>query len=238
MPLQQDTSLEDPYIYSDITEPDTIRLIRLEPSPNLESELRCSLIQENIHHCQDDTDKHYTALSYVWGDASDRRHITIDGKSLSITASLHCALRHIRDPNHPSTIWADGVCINQASSLDRNSQVSMMGSIYKTAHRTLIFLGTSTPASDEIMAKICTKTFGLITLEFCEMVETHILSQPWFTRVWTLQELVLSKNPLLQKGTARISWKEFSRLNTVGHVQQIFDLSTIKNRYGMHEKAN
>ncbi|KAH6702864.1 heterokaryon incompatibility, partial [Leptodontidium sp. MPI-SDFR-AT-0119] len=139
----------------------------------------------------------YTALSYVWGDASDRRHISIDGKSLSITASLHCALRHIRDPNHPSTIWADGVCINQASSLDRNSQVSMMGSIYKTAHRTLIFLGTSTPASDEVMAKIRIKTPGIARPEFYEMVETHILSQPWFTRVWTLQELVLSKNPLL-----------------------------------------
>ncbi|KAG4432169.1 hypothetical protein IFR05_012336 [Cadophora sp. M221] len=238
MSSQQDASLEDPYIYPAITEPDTIRLIRLEPSPNIESELRCSLIHENIHHFQDDTDKQYTALSYVWGDASDRRQISIDGKSLSITASLHCALRHIRDPDHSSTVWADGVCINQASSLDRNSQVSMMGSIYQTAHRTLVFLGTSTSASDEIMAEIRIKTPGIAPSEFYEKVEAHILSRPWFSRVWTLQELVLSKNPLLQMGTARIDWETFSRLTTINYLRRIFDLGMIRSSFKIYKNAS
>lgn len=55
----------------------------------------------------------YTALSYVWGDATDIRQINVDGKALDITASLEEALRYIRDSKQPRRIWADGVCVNQ-----------------------------------------------------------------------------------------------------------------------------
>jgi hypothetical protein len=36
-----------------------------------------------------------------------------------------------------------------------------------------------------------------------------IVQKPWFTRVWVLQELVLSVNPWLQCGTGRIKWDVF-----------------------------
>ncbi|TLS29240.1 hypothetical protein PpBr36_01993 [Pyricularia pennisetigena] len=38
----------------------------------------------------------YEAISYVWGDTRDRRDITIQGKTLSVTASLHAALTAFR----------------------------------------------------------------------------------------------------------------------------------------------
>ncbi|KAI6364618.1 hypothetical protein MCOR25_005623 [Pyricularia grisea] len=51
----------------------------------------------------------YEAISYVWGDTHDRRNITIQGKTLSVTASLHAALtafRHLPLPD--SAYGSDG----------------------------------------------------------------------------------------------------------------------------------
>ena len=64
------------------------------------------------------------------GNETDKREISIDGKKLEITASLDCALRHIRDRHSRMIrIWADGICINQSGVDDRNPQVAQMGSV-------------------------------------------------------------------------------------------------------------
>jgi hypothetical protein len=42
-----------------------------------------------------------------------------------------------------------------------------------------------------------------------ELANKHILQRPWFTRVWVLQELVLSADPWVQVGTRRIRWNMF-----------------------------
>ena len=96
-----------------------------------------------------------------------------------------------------------------------------MGSIYKLARHTIIFLGEETPDSKVVMDAICppratlniVKTPGFVsnllrmqeslelksapTLseEILELADKHILQRPWFTRIWVLQELVLSADP-------------------------------------------
>ncbi|KAK0115689.1 hypothetical protein ONS95_000044 [Cadophora gregata] len=79
------------YEYTAITEHGTIRIMRLEPSLDIEAELRVRLIHERLNDYEEGIAGHYTALSYVWGDATDIRTVVVDGKRLSITASLHCA---------------------------------------------------------------------------------------------------------------------------------------------------
>jgi hypothetical protein len=101
--------LEDVYQYTTITEQNTIRIILLQPSQDLDAEVQCSLINVELH--SDDIINNYTALSYVWGDQSDVRVVSVDGKRLQITASLECALRHIRDSRRVHHVWADGVCL-------------------------------------------------------------------------------------------------------------------------------
>lgn len=39
-----------------------------------------------------------------------------------------------------------------------------------------------------------------------EILTTHILSRPWFNRVWVFQELVLSRIPIVQIGRKRVGW--------------------------------
>jgi hypothetical protein len=103
---------DDTYEYSKITQPGIIRLILLQPSQDLEDGLHCFLIDTCLEDCYNDIVEHYVALSYVWGDASQKGSISVDGKTLEITASLEVALRHVRDYSRVLRIWADGICIN------------------------------------------------------------------------------------------------------------------------------
>jgi hypothetical protein len=108
------------------------------------------VIHGNLAYYYHDVVDHYVALSYVWGDETDKRAISIGGKKLGITASLDCALRHIRDRRRMLHVWADGICINQNDVDDRNLQVSQMRSVYSAARHTIIFLGLSSPQCDLI----------------------------------------------------------------------------------------
>jgi hypothetical protein len=122
-------------------------------------------------------------------------------------------------------VWADGVCINQKNVHERNRQVRLMGDIYSTAQHTIIFLGLSSPQCDFVFQSIATgsqppvqseerlgtSSQEIPTRQFETIVEDEILSRPWFTRVWILQELVLSQDPWLQCGRSRVRWQMFCR---------------------------
>lgn len=43
------------------------------------------------------------------------------------------------------------------------------------------------------------------------LIQNHILTRSWFSRVWILQELVLSVSPWIQGGPYRIKWDAFSK---------------------------
>ena len=135
----------DRYECSTITDPETIRLMEIQPSSKLEAPIQCKLRDKNLAQIDYDIFAHYIALSHVWGDGVDRCAISVVGKAFDITATLDSALRHIRDPDRVINVWADGVCVNQNDIDERNTQVGLMGSIYSMAHHTIIFLGDSTP---------------------------------------------------------------------------------------------
>jgi len=215
----------DQYEYSQLNGPDAIRLIHLQPCKDLEAGIECSLKDATLAEYRDDICDHYIAISYVWGDQDDTRTISVDGKRLQITASLDSALRHVRDHRRVLRVWADGVCINQKDVHDRNRQVRLMGDIYSIAQHTIIFLGLSSPEIDSVLQSsasgsqppvqseesLGTSFQEIPTRQLVIIVEDEILSRPWFTRVWILQELVLSQDPWLQCGRSRVRWQMFGR---------------------------
>ncbi|KAJ8071690.1 hypothetical protein OCU04_002007 [Sclerotinia nivalis] len=227
------------YKYSPLLEPDAIRVIIIQPSSLISSPLSCSLIHSTLFHYNESLLDYYTALSYVWGDANDRRTILVDGKSMSITASLDSSLRHLRDTQKDIVIWADGICINQFDNEEKNKQVALMGLIYEIARHTIIFLGETTTQTDEIFelfdspTSVLTRQIGsgfLSNARHSSNYETvhlrtekhtgrklenlihHVSNMPWFRRVWVLQELVLSGDPWVQVGSHRLRWKSFTSL--------------------------
>lgn len=108
------------FAYNPLVQPDNIRLILLHPSPDISAELECTTEQATLSRYAGDLIHHYIALSYVWGDANDRRQICVDGCALDTMANLDSALRHIRDAKSILKVWADAISINQANAEERN----------------------------------------------------------------------------------------------------------------------
>lgn len=246
------------YQYTKIDQEGSIRLILLGPSQQLDAELECSLIHTTIDECYNDIVRNYIALSYVWGNDIKSCTILVDGKRLLITASLNEALRHIRDTHRVIRIWADGICINQDDIGDRNRQVRQMGSIYSTAHHTIIFLGPSSPECDSLMEFLDTQQRRLTRgeekltpdtkerLKFRTYVEEHIVNSAWFTRLWVIQELALSADPWVQCGKRRARWELFSKQilsfqspkEQAISFQSLIGLNDLRSRFQLSQKAD
>lgn len=100
----------------------------------------------------------YEALSYTWGDPSDRHDLYQEpgGPDASMTSvriggGLYEALMQLRDAAKSRTLWADAVCIDQENLPERGEQVKIMRKIYSRATRVLIWLG---PEDDKTSAAL------------------------------------------------------------------------------------
>lgn len=58
--------------YNALSEPDSIRLLVLEPSKSPEADLHGHLVYTTIREYENDIYTGYIAISYVWGDPSPK----------------------------------------------------------------------------------------------------------------------------------------------------------------------
>lgn len=93
----------------------------------------------------------YTALSYVWGDPSDRVPFVLDNHRLLITRNLALALQALQLDDEPFVLWIDALCINQDDLKEKSEQVLRMKEIYASASFVVVWLGTATPETDKAM---------------------------------------------------------------------------------------
>lgn len=122
---------------------DTLRLVTLQPG-RLQDDVICSLA-----HDAWDNKPSYEALSYVWGDMTDRKQIQLNGRPFRVTENLYSALYHLRRHDEARTLWIDAICINQSDIPERNAQVQQMHKIYSSAREVIIWLGDSDDDSDD-----------------------------------------------------------------------------------------
>ncbi|KAI1112631.1 heterokaryon incompatibility protein-domain-containing protein [Nemania sp. NC0429] len=201
------------FMYPPLVERDHIRVILLQPAAARDHKLVASFQHFSLNDHSGLIDP-YTALSYVWGDPTPVDNILLDGQELGITASLGAALRDIRDGDdthqHTHRLWADAVCIDQHNIPERNHQVALMGQIYSRAGDTVIHLGPLTPQAEIIVHAVLQWQDAENSLIDEELIirttKEWLVVQPWFHRVWVLQELVLSRKAWVQFGPKRISW--------------------------------
>jgi len=205
------------YPYRPLVEPDSFRLLLIQPGA--EDEIHCNLIHTTLYDCRLELFDHYTALSYVWGDLTNPKLIWVDSIAVSVTSNLHAALCDLRDESRALRLWVDALCIDQSDLGEKGIQVAMMGNIYAAADRTVIHLGHLDNANTSVLKDLELYFRQLVVQDqdstqlesLHEQAMKSILSAPWFRRVWILQELVLSKEPLVQYGRYRVSWDEFCR---------------------------
>ena len=182
-----------------------------------------------------DENTQFEALSYCWGDAKDKRLVSVkrpEGRfKLQVNHNLHTALRHLRFSDKPRVLWVDAVCINQDDVPERNHQVALMRDIYRSSTNTVIWLGEATPESSDaldLVSKIIEVALAderlgirrnLWSVNEAERMGLPMIhrtvwydlfdffNREWFKRVWIIQELALSKNATILCGKKSLPWK-------------------------------
>ncbi|RSL85494.1 hypothetical protein CDV31_016557 [Fusarium ambrosium] len=198
------------------------------------------------------SDANEVSSAAAW--AAPSFEIICDGKPLSVTANLYAAILSWRLQSsktgrrycrilkgikivHPTrNIWIDQICINQSDLQERNSQVMLMGRIFKQSRLCLVWLGGDDQFSQtaiNTMAKVLNTGAGTFSkLEALNIFQTKIyhdigikpiepwewitlyafLSRSWFWRSWVVQEAALPRQLSFVCGVTALPLEHLSYL--------------------------
>jgi hypothetical protein len=137
-------------IYQPLHDPDAIRLLRLHPSLDRNSDVHCELFPTRLSYWKNELLEHYTALSYVWGQTTQTGSLVVNGVPFRVTENLRGALNDLRDKERSRLLWVDAICINQSGFQERALQVERMTEIYQVASHTIIYLGGTEAETDDV----------------------------------------------------------------------------------------
>ena len=172
----------------------------------------------------------YAALSYVWGDPGETTPILLNGQEVSVQRNLEGALRVLSERAEFAgryQLWVDAVCINQANSKERSSQIRKMKSIYGNALAVVAWLGPESEHSDKaiallkVLSEAGTKECGELLEErlqedpeylgFGGFMALHdFMDRTYWYRLWIIQEIILgASSVVLRCGSHSISWHTF-----------------------------
>jgi hypothetical protein len=186
-----------------------IRLLSLHNSDDENAHLSAKLERATL-------DDDYSALSYVWGDEHNRRPIQLNGVNTTITVNLEKALKQLRAEKKATKIWVDAICINQRDNTEKGRQVQMMGKIYKCANvRTVLWLGEASNDSHEALKLIATADtqffvdYNPSAASPALQALKILLKRAWWKRMWVIQEMMLSPNPIVKCGTDEVDFERF-----------------------------
>jgi hypothetical protein len=232
------------YQHEPLSSTSSIRVLDLLPSLSRQAPICCNIREIQLGS----PGASYEALSYVWGERRGTRPITCNNRHLFVTPNCVAALLQFRRSLQKRTLWIDAICIDQgagaAATAERNRQVAMIGEVYRSARRVIVWLG---PGNENLTPQIfrylkalgvfwhldamhaprivrqigkCAKPYvvemtwpggpGVSRTRgpaFANLLE--LLSNEWFSRIWTMQEIITPRRCVVMCGTAAIDWDYF-----------------------------
>lgn len=203
------------YRYRSLQHDDSIRLLVLHPSLDGTD---ADLIRCTIQHAQlSDESLEYEAVSYTWGNAVQQQAIYFqnDTKELYVGQNCYNALRRLRRVHGDRLLWIDAICINQDNLQERASQVRIMNSVYDCASTVLVVLSESNMDRSALFEELAAADEELLLNGKCQRHRPNesiirlldeLWRDPWFTRVWVLQEVYDKGSVEFICGYARFSY--------------------------------
>ncbi|KAM0432195.1 hypothetical protein ACHAPT_004730 [Fusarium lateritium] len=162
-----------------------------------------------------------TELEVPMFSHSDSEEIILNDRRFSIGPNLHAALLGLQQHLGGKPIWVDAMCINQTDSNEKTTQVARMREIYSAAEKVFIWLGRKHTLRDTALRILqvwpafpadpenasiefhgkrynTAKAFFDATSTGSELISwidlLMIVTESWWSRVWTVQEFILSKD--------------------------------------------
>ncbi|KAL2064392.1 hypothetical protein VTL71DRAFT_4886 [Oculimacula yallundae] len=152
------------------------RLVILHPALEETDNIRCTLQDADL-----DNPGEFEALSYAWGDQTEKHTITLNNQIFEVSSNLGHALRNLRNNGSKRSdariFWIDAICIDQQNKVERNSQVRRMDVIYKTAKQVIVWLGRYDEPEDSLITT--EEDFGVarlppMTLDVCRKLSRRL----------------------------------------------------------------
>ncbi|KLU92484.1 hypothetical protein MAPG_11429 [Magnaporthiopsis poae ATCC 64411] len=197
-------------IYPKALSPDEFRLLVLDscdtPAPGDETTHEWP-VHVSLETYRDGDRPEYETVSYTWGgeddDSSPSKPVYVGPywDALFQTKNCYEMLRHLRPNRGVRFIWVDAICINQNDLDERAQQVAKMRTIYSNSWRVIVYLGSDiinpVPKRSVYPAKkrledLDTSAAGE-SLLFPDLSLREVLERRYFSRIWVIQELLLSK---------------------------------------------
>jgi hypothetical protein len=201
----------------------------------------------------------YDALSYVWRSPENLGpvSISVDGVLMTIGANLGCALQYII-AEHP-VIWIDAICINQDDNEEKSFQVPLMGRIFGLASRVIMWQGPPNGPMIDFFRQIGRyysqtdineKGGEGSILDFLTVAQLNaFFANPYWRRVWIIQEMVLARDGILRCGTYSLHYNQvlaackaaFDLLGPEIHLEENWFLTTaaiLMSIRGSHKQAS
>lgn len=246
--------------------PRSIRLLKIFPSvrpaASDEETIECRLEDWNL----DQASGKYEALSYAWGEPGNGfAYIQCDHVTMRIWRNLYQALRRLRDKinggktRQTRLIWVDALCIDQTNMLERQQQILLMKKIFGSASQVLIWLGEHDKASHKMWQSVkgvqpgSSKELIRNAIQWNVKMQDSFIRRPWFRRLWTLQEAVLSSKATFLCGDDEMDWTMFCtiwkaryefmkslkpeiRESRIDHIQESLDFIGLMNCFDIHQR--
>lgn len=204
---------------------DEIRLLILHPTPANTSST--TPIQCDIEIVALSDKPEYEALSYVWGSESAPASIQLANRTVPVSPTVHDALLRLRLPDQNRALWVDQLCINQQDLDEKMRQVRLMRDIYTLCSQCIVWMG-------EIRKDLRLEDAEAVFQFFHYMAEVERVGHgnavlpatvrdnmagmteamkslayagnPWWERIWTVQEAALPQSVAFQWGPLSLPW--------------------------------
>lgn len=202
------------------------RLLDLLPG-STEAPIKCRLWQTDLR-----TVLRYECLSYTWGSSERSCRIALNDATFFVTRSLDGAMRTLRGLERVRRLWIDQLCIDQDNFTERAEQVQMMHCIYRGAMTTAVYLHVENKTDLEVDFDL--SSVLLEAARSYKAVERRVMfrgknpknnahvdgmaakpnidailemiSHSWFSRVWILQELIMSRKLVVYYRGRTMDW--------------------------------
>ena len=204
-------SVKDSFVHEplDLTR-NTIRVLSIL-RPGRGSLIRCMIRQiprEDRHVC----------LSYTWGDESDQSPIELNGKPFMVRRNLMGFLHRAWPDYRDELLWIDAICIDQGNVAERNHQVLQMIDIYSTAKFVLIWTGPISTKLLDFVRTVCDSPWNIpghtkqmYGLPMWADTLRDLVSRPYWTRRWIIQEIRLARCALVLMDVGVLPWPDFAQ---------------------------
>ncbi|ERF76216.1 hypothetical protein EPUS_04293 [Endocarpon pusillum Z07020] len=146
-------------------------------------------------------------------------------------------MNDMQKPEESPLYWADGICINQDDVSERNQQVLLMGDTYRKGHRVITYIGEGNEEQwlgiifgvqlQQYVHKRYPRTPDPRIKDLDRLEEAglpnrsdpqwrylrDVLSLPWSSRMWIVQETILNKNIMMQCGGLQFDWSVLGEMS-------------------------